>query len=386
MAEYQRILSYLYRYDNKQKKDCKGFIKAEQKSGQIKLTIQIEDDRLMEDMKLNLCFYEKKEEEWIVHILDRLEIHRQREEMVRCYEEKNLPDNFQVKKQSGVILYYQDSFFYGSVWIGEEIPVWRLSSKQLFGESMDWKKSEELLSEESASRPREEAEEDSLDNMEDSVLSESGMEMESDRLEEKRKDSQLIPEKEKIQSVAERRMPEEFQSEMTEPEAEEERCEKAESKSEEGQSVNGEGKAEEIWEKNFLEGMGLSKENPDLYEKKRDLFDTVRSQAQLVNNIFNPAFYEGYRITLRQLGLLGFEAERLADNQFLRSGFEKHRHLLVGKVRYDGRERYCVGVPGIYENREKYMAEIYRFPVFLALAENRIKTGGFGYWLHLLSE
>ena len=32
------------------------------------------------------------------------------------------------------------------------------------------------------------------------------------------------------------------------------------------------------------------------------------------------------------------------------------------------------------------MAEIYQFPVFLALAENRIKTGGFGYWLHLLPE
>ena len=31
MAEYYRILSYLYRYDKKKKMDCKGFIKAEQK-------------------------------------------------------------------------------------------------------------------------------------------------------------------------------------------------------------------------------------------------------------------------------------------------------------------------------------------------------------------
>ena len=32
MAEYYRILSYLYRYDKKKKMDCKGFIKAEQKT------------------------------------------------------------------------------------------------------------------------------------------------------------------------------------------------------------------------------------------------------------------------------------------------------------------------------------------------------------------
>ena len=39
---------------------------------------------------------------------------------------------------------------------------------------------------------------------------------------------------------------------------------------------------------------------------------------------------------------------------------------------------------GIYENREKYMAELYQFPIFLSLTENRMKTGNFGYWLYLL--
>ena len=60
MAEYYRILSYLYRYDKKNKMDCKGFIKAEQKKNGLKITLQIDDERLPEDVKLALCFYGKE--------------------------------------------------------------------------------------------------------------------------------------------------------------------------------------------------------------------------------------------------------------------------------------------------------------------------------------
>ena len=105
-----------------------------------------------------------------------------------------------------------------------------------------------------------------------------------------------------------------------------------------------------------------------------------------VDNIFNTAFYEGYRILTEDLAQVGEEASVLKSNQFLLKGYERYHHILAGKVRYAGKQRYCIGVPGIYENREKYMAEIYQFPVFLSLTENRMKTGSFGYWLYLLRD
>ena len=61
MADYQRILSYLYRYEKSEKKECLGFIKAEQKSAILKLTIQINDERLLHGMELKLCFYDVAE-------------------------------------------------------------------------------------------------------------------------------------------------------------------------------------------------------------------------------------------------------------------------------------------------------------------------------------
>ena len=136
MADYQRILSYLYRYEKSEKKECLGFIKAEQKSAILKLTIQINDERLLHGMELKLCFYEKQGEHWGVRKLDSIITEEDKEEFHQMYSKEQLPEGFDIKKQSGVVLYYQEEYYYGSVWIGEEIPVEVL-------ESLQWKKKKE---------------------------------------------------------------------------------------------------------------------------------------------------------------------------------------------------------------------------------------------------
>ncbi|MDO5145931.1 MAG: DUF6128 domain-containing protein, partial [Eubacteriales bacterium] len=148
---------------------------------------------------------------------------------------------------------------------------------------------------------------------------------------------------------------------------------------------------EEGWEKEEKEESDIEKaevEKP-LPQKKDTFFEKMwielQEKGRKVDNIFNPAFGQGVQITIEQLEMLPPEERELANNQFLKNGYRIYQHLLAGKVRYGGEERYCVGVPGIYGNRERYMAQIYQFPLFLSMTENRIKTGGFGYWLHLLS-
>ena len=136
MADYQRILSYLYRYEKSEKKERLGFIKAEQKSAILKLTIQINDERLLHGMELKLCFYEKQGEHWGVRKIDSIITEEDKEEFHQIYSKEQLPEGFDIKKQSGVVLYYQEEYYYGSVWIGEEIPAEVLKSLQ-------WKRKEE---------------------------------------------------------------------------------------------------------------------------------------------------------------------------------------------------------------------------------------------------
>ena len=319
MADYQRILSYLYRYEKSEKKECFGFIKAEQKSGTLKLTIQIDDERLLQGVELKLAFYEKQGESWQVWQIDTVIAQEHKEELSLLYPANRLPNGFRIKEQSGVLLFYQDSFYYGSVWIGEEIPAEVL-------EPLRWHKVEDTVKSEPETEQESKAEE--------TVLQED--------VEEESKAEETVLQK----NVEE------------ESEAEEAALQ---------EDVEEESESEEAFVDDF-EKMWINsiKEKP------------------IVNNIFNTAFYEGCKISTAQLEQFGEEADSLKSNQFLLKGYERYKHLLAGKVRYAGEERYCIGVPGIYENREKYMADIYQFPVFLSLTENRMKTGSFGYWLYLL--
>ena len=334
MADYQRILSYLYRYEKSEKKECFGFIKAEQKSGTLKLTIQIDDERLLQGVELKLAFYEKQGESWQVWQIDTVITQEHKEELSLLYPANRLPNGFRIKEQSGVLLFYQDSFYYGSVWIGEEIPAEVL-------EPLRWHKVEDTVKSEPETEQESKAEE--------TVLQEDVEE------ESKAEEAALQEDVEEENEAEEAALQEDVEEES---EAEEAALQ---------EDVEEERESEEAFVDDF-EKMWINsiKEKP------------------IVNNIFNTAFYEGCKISTAQLEQFGEEADSLKSNQFLLKGYERYKHLLAGKVRYAGEERYCIGVPGIYENREKYMADIYQFPVFLSLTENRMKTGSFGYWLYLL--
>lgn len=87
-------------------------------------------------------------------------------------------------------------------------------------------------------------------------------------------------------------------------------------------------------------------------------------------------FADCLQITPRELAFIGQGKCRVGNNSFLMHGFCNYRHLLFGKRR-DG--RFVLGVPGVFENQEMVMANMYGFPDFKeAMAKH--PNGKFGYW------
>ena len=444
MADYQRILSYLYRYEKAEKKECFGFVKAEQKSGSLKLTIQIDDERLLQGMELKLCFYERQGESWQVWQLDTLITQEHREEIHLTYPAAMLPAGFRIKAQSGVLLYYQDAFYYGSVWIGEEIPTETLeplrwhkivnsakdksqmqenkSGKDIAGKiSEKQTETEKILPDKMSEKQKV-----STRNITDEMLQEQ-QELEENILEKKGQINTESFEEKDFQKRAENRI-ENIKSEENLPDSENdiahsnntniEESVKIKEFSEDGIESKNKSELElksELKTDSEIESKSELKTDAEMESKTELKIDSeiepqIKIEAETepeatsvvdnfekmwinamkknpsVDNIFNTAFYEGCRISTADLAQFGEEASVLKSNQFLLKGYGRYHHILAGKVRYAGEERYCIGVPGIYENREKYMAEIYQFPVFLSLTENRMKTGSFGYWLYLLRD
>ena len=444
MADYQRILSYLYRYEKAEKKECFGFVKAEQKPGSLKLTIQIDDERLLQGMELKLCFYERQGESWQVWQLDTLITQEHKEEIHLTYPAAMLPAGFRIKGQSGVLLYYQDAFYYGSVWIGEEIPAETLEplrwhkivnsakDKSQMQENKSGKDIAGKISEKQTETEKiipdkmSEKQKVSTRNITDEMLQEQ-QESEENILEEKGQINTESFEEKDFQKRAENKI-ENIKSEENLPDSENdiahsnntniEESVKIKEFSEDGIESKNKSELElksELKTDSELESKSELKTDAEMESKSELKIDSeiepqIKIEAETkpeatsvvdnfekmwinamkknpsVDNIFNTAFYEGCRISTTDLAQFGEEASVLKSNQFLLKGYGRYHHILAGKVRYAGEERYCIGVPGIYENREKYMAEIYQFPVFLSLTENRMKTGSFGYWLYLLRD
>ena len=441
MADYQRILSYLYRYEKAEKKECFGFVKAEQKSGSLKLTIQIDDERLLQGMELKLCFYERQGESWQVWQLDTLITQEHKEEIHLTYPAAMLPAGFRIKGQSGVLLYYQDAFYYGSVWIGEEIPTETLEPlrwHKIVNSAKDKSQMQENKSGKDIAGKISEKQKVSTRNITDEMLQEQ-QELEENILEKKGQINTESFEEKDFQKRAENKI-ENIKSEENLPDSENdiahsnntniEESVKIKEFSEDGIESKNKSELElkselktdsEIESKSELktdseiESKSELKTDAEMESKSELKIDSeiepqIKIEAETepeatsvvdnfekmwinamkknpsVDNIFNTAFYEGCRISTADLAQFGEEASVLKSNQFLLKGYGRYHHILAGKVRYAGEERYCIGVPGIYENREKYMAEIYQFPVFLSLTENRMKTGSFGYWLYLLRD
>ena len=456
MADYQRILSYLYRYEKAEKKECFGFVKAEQKSGSLKLTIQIDDERLLQGMELKLCFYERQGESWQVWQLDTLITQEHKEEIHLTYPAAMLPAGFRIKAQSGVLLYYQDAFYYGSVWIGEEIPTETLeplrwhkivnsakdksqmqenkSGKDIAGKISEKQTETEKILPDKMSEKQKVSTRNITDEMlqyqqelEENILEKKGQintesfeekdfqkraenKIENIKSEENLPDSENdiahsnntnIEESVKIKEFSEDGIESKNKSELElkselktdseiESKSELKTDSEIESKSELKTDAEMESKSELKIDSEIEPQIKIEAETEPEATSVVDNFEKMWINAMKknpsVDNIFNTAFYEGCRISTADLAQFGEEASVLKSNQFLLKGYGRYHHILAGKVRYAGEERYCIGVPGIYENREKYMAEIYQFPVFLSLTENRMKTGSFGYWLYLLRD
>lgn len=87
------------------------------------------------------------------------------------------------------------------------------------------------------------------------------------------------------------------------------------------------------------------------------------------------------RVSPRDLGTLYQSQWPMGRNSFLMHGYYNYRHLLFGKCR-DG--SYFLGIPGIYENQERMMADMFGFPLFREAKEQRQLRGRFGYWCRKL--
>lgn len=71
---------------------------------------------------------------------------------------------------------------------------------------------------------------------------------------------------------------------------------------------------------------------------------------------------------------------RMANNSFLLHGYHNYRHLVLKKINHHGEEKYYIGVPGNFYDREKQVAVMFGFEGFESLKEPA-SPGDYGYYM-----
>lgn len=91
---------------------------------------------------------------------------------------------------------------------------------------------------------------------------------------------------------------------------------------------------------------------------------------------------ECVRLDLKDIGSLPVKYWSLAGNPFLLHGYYCYRHLIFTQTA-DG--EYAVGVPGIYNAENEGRAKECGMAKFQTLSEVRDRQGAFGYWIYPVS-
>ncbi len=388
MADYQRILSYLYGYHKTEKKDCKGFIKMEIKRNQLKGTVSISDERWQPGITLALQLYKEQEETVSYKKLGSLTMTEKKEELTL-----HLPDaramEIDLSRWDGVILNYQEEIFYASVWKGDALPIHKMNLSQM---SKTAAASEPTIAEPAKNIPKKAAkrapENKKPETAEKKALAKPIMEAAS----------KATPAKPAMKTAGKAEVAEPTMG--TEPAktstaeltvgTEPAKTSTAELTVETGRKTAASGPTMKVEPAKAAAGPTVeAADNINQVKISETDDDEKLLQAEektCEEKTVHPELAQGRKIRMNQIREVCGENTGLESNAFLRRGYEKHQYLITGIVLYNGKKRRCVGVPGVYENRERYMARQYGFPVFLSLTHNHTKTGSMGYWLHIIEK
>lgn len=129
----------------------------------------------------------------------------------------------------------------------------------------------------------------------------------------------------------------------------------------------------------------ITKEMDDKRKQSGDnneyLYKKLYSRADYVDAFDDDYFYDCIEVTPQMLSRLPLKDKEIINNSFLIHGYYNFHHLLFGRVcDNENNTNYFIGVPGMYCNRERYMASMFGFNNFKKSHRSDYNNPYFGYW------
>ncbi len=382
MLDYKRFISYLYAYVDGEKGVNVGYIRCDQRQGNCRLVLNLQDRQGIEGGKYKVYLYRVESEQSPVgYYLDEFCINKNCGELKKQTMSENVWNtNRGIGEFDGIIAIYDKTHIYASQWTDAPLDVRR------FLTYADWQKQRKQLSEtwEKSSIQALTPEVQSAQTAFSEAMSPQGQEQ--GQLQEQMQSqvqSQMLQE----QGQPQGQMQSQAQSQMSQ---------------EQGQSQE-QAQSQTLQEQ--MQTQGQQQEQPQETRKSQQSspqangaknFNGTENSRKCISELTlrlmenraklpdfeNHEIYDCVRIEPNDIGLLEMENWRLGVNSFLTHGYYNYKYLMLGKLRFqDGVVKAVLGVPGVFNNKEQYIAKIFGFDLFVPVKHTNIRTGNFGYWI-----
>lgn len=123
---------------------------------------------------------------------------------------------------------------------------------------------------------------------------------------------------------------------------------------------------------------GSEQEEKVVRSAEEELPQKNLNQAEEIVPFQDVHSYRFFKITPEHLTRLAADYEIIQHNSFLLHGFYNYQYLIIGHKEND---RWILGIPGVFHEREQMMASMFGFPEFKCARKGRKIPGAFGYYL-----
>ena len=383
MSEYRRLISYLYAYDAGVKTINVGFAKAELRNGRLKLIVDVKNVMFLQNKADINFFYRKNNEDAIKKEYNKIRIgelnlnNGQGQMQTRIDESELASHGIIFENIAGILITENDNIDYAiiSSWGEENINPYELIKKtDIYRENYNGKETGKTdIYKENCNEKQNEKEEFYKENY-------NGKEREKEKFYgqkyNEKETSKIMENSLKIEKL---QNPDELKQSAI---VEKSNCNMeviGDKDIDRLQSDKETTNSESIYEAAVIKENNMFSDSA-VYELKKikpdELMETVLGDMSQIE-----------AMSLKQDAKTGdisivSKIDHIVNNSFLMHGYYNYDHIIVGK-KYDNdkdKELILIGVPGIFHEKEQFMASMFGFPQFQKIDNDSSKEEYNGYW------
>ena len=412
MSEYRRLISYLYAYDAGVKTINVGFAKAELRNGRLKLIVDVKNVMFGQNKADINFFYRKNSEDAIKKEYNKIRIGElnlnsgQGQMQTRIDESELASHGIIFENIAGILITENDNIDYAiiSSWGEENINPYELVKKtDIYRENYNGKESkketgkeefykenynekqnekEEFYREKYNEKEKEETYRENYNEREISKIMETPLKIEKLQKPDELKQSAIVENSN--------------QKDTLKPKTNQETKLNTDSIS----YINNSNCNMEVTSDKDIDRLQSDKETTDdesIYEaaviKENNMFSD--SAVYELKKIKPDELMETVLGDMSQMEAMSLKQDaktgdisivnkidHIVNNSFLMHGYYNYDHIIVGK-KYDNdkdKELILIGVPGIFHEKEQFMASMFGFPQFEKIDNDSSKEEYNGYW------